>query len=82
MIDVNKIVTLETNEKFLIISDIKVNNEKYFFGVKIDGEKYENDFRVFTLNVKNSEKYFEQIMDPKLTRLIVEAYVINHMKDA
>ena len=78
MIDVNKIVTLETNEKFLIISDIKIKNERFLMGVRVNEGKYENDFRIFTENIKNNERYLEELVDQDLIRLIVDTYVIEN----
>lgn len=73
----DKIVTLENEEKFLIITEIKIKNEKFLVGVKVVDERYENDFRFFVENNKNGEKFLEEIKDESLIKLIVDKYILS-----
>lgn len=80
MLEKNKIITLDNDEHFLIFNDLKIKNEKFLMGVKINNNQYENDFRFFIETNKNNEKYLEEITNESLIKLIVDKFIIDNYK--
>lgn len=76
MIEENKIITLDNNDKYLIITKTTLNNNEFFVGIKIINEKYHNEFKIFTSKTKNSEIYVEEIQDNNLIKLIVDNFIL------
>lgn len=81
MKDMSKIVKLESGEKFLLFKIFKIQNEKFIAGVKIEDNKYINDFHIFIENNKNGEKYLEEITDPNIIKLIIDNFIINEFNN-
>ncbi len=73
MIKENKIITIESNEKFLIIKNINVSNNNYLVGVKLENDKYVNDFRLF----KEINDYnIEEIKDENIIKMVIDKYIL------
>lgn len=76
MILENKIVTLENNEQYLILSKEKIKDNSFLIGIKIEDEKYINDFKIFLEETKNDKVYLSIIEDEELIKVVVNAYLL------
>ena len=79
MINENKIVTLENNEKYLILNKEIIDKKEFIIGIKIENEKYTNEFKFFIESKKNEEVLLEEIQDEELIKVIVNSYILNNI---
>ena len=74
---INKIITLENDEEFLIIKKVTIKKDEFLIGVRLENNKYLNDFRFFIENNKNGEKFLEEIKDSSLIKLIIDKFLLD-----
>ena len=77
MILENKIVTLENNEQYLILSKEKIKDNVFLIGIRIENEKYINDFKIFLEEIKNDKVILNIIEDEELIKVVVNAYLLD-----
>ena len=75
----NKIVTLDNEEKYLILEKEKIDDKEFLIGIKIINDKYFNEFKFFMENKKNDETYLEEIKDENLIKVIVDSYILSNI---
>ena len=73
----NKIVTLDNEERYLIILEKKVDDKNFLIGIKLQGDKYLNEFKLFLEKKIENVLSFEEIEDEELLKVLVNSYVLN-----
>lgn len=76
---INKLITLENNEKYLIILKETIDKDEFLVGVKIVDEKYTNEFKIFLEKNDKEDKFLEEIKDEELLKVVVNNYLLNNI---
>lgn len=76
---INKMITLENNEKYLIILKETIDKDEFLVGVKIVDEKYTNEFKLFLEKNDKEDKILEEIKDEELLKVVVNNYLLNNI---
>ena len=79
MIKENKIITLENDEKYLIIAKENIDQNEFVIGIKIVEDKYVNEFKYFIETKKHDEIFLEEITDENIIKIIVDSYVLSNI---
>ena len=75
----NKIITLDNQQKYYIILDKSFDSEKFYIGVKLIENRWINDFKVFLEKKTNDGVFFELIEDEKFLKIIVNDYLLENI---
>ena len=76
---INKMITLENNEKYLIILKETIDKDEFLVGVKIVDKKYTNEFKLFLEKNDKEDKCLEEIKDEELLKVVVNNYLLNNI---
>ena len=77
---VDKIVELENNKSYVILDETKVDNDKYYFGLRLnDNDEPTNNYLFFSEYKDKSEVYLIPINDEDLKRLLLTTFTINFL---
>ena len=80
---VDKIVELEDNNKYVILDEKKLDNKKYYYGLKLDNEEEPTDQYLFFEEVKDSnDTYLLPVTDSHINELLLTAFTINYLDSA
>ena len=79
MIEENKIVTLDNNDRYLILGRETIDTTSFLIGIKIVENKYINDFKLFAETKKNEDVYLEEIQDQELIKTVVNSYILSNI---
>ena len=77
---IDKIITLDNNEKYFIIIEKKYENDLFYVGVRVFDDKWTNDFKLFLEKKNNNEVFLEVINDEKVLKVIVNSYLLESIK--
>lgn len=77
---VDKIIELEDNKKYIILDEKKLNNTKYYYGLRLD-EKEEptNVYLFFEETIDGDDVYLLPIEDDGLRGMLLTAFTINYL---
>ncbi len=69
---INKIITLKTGRKYIVLNQAVYKKINYFFvvGVTEDGEDVTEEFRIIEEVQKDGKKYIRDVKDEKMIRLL------------
>lgn len=76
---IEKIVTLENNEKYLMILNEIIDSKSFYLGIKIENEKYTNEFKLFLEKKKENQTFLEIIEDESLIKILVNSYILDNI---
>lgn len=76
---INKIITLDNQEKYYIFLDKNFDNDKFYVGVKLLDGNWTNDFRVFLEKKKDNDIFLDLIEDEKILKVIVNNYLLENI---
>lgn len=77
---VDKIITMDDNEKYFIILAKEYENDLFYVGVRVFDDKWTNDFKLFLEKKNNNEVFLEIIDDEKVLKIIVNSYLLESIK--
>lgn len=72
-----KVITLDNGEKYFLILEKKYENDLFYVGVRIENDKWTNEFKLFLEHKKDNDILLECIDDENVLRVIVNAYLLN-----
>lgn len=76
---INKIVTLDNDDKYLVFFETKYENNIFYVGVKIVDNKWNNDFKLFLEKKKDDDVYLELIDDSNFLKVLVNKYLLENV---
>lgn len=76
---IGKIVSLDNDEKYLMLLEENVENKKFLIGIKIVSAKYTNEFKLFLEKKKDDDILLEEIQDEELLKVLVNSYILDNL---
>ena len=77
---VDKIVELENNKNYAILDQTIIDNNKYYFGLRLnDKDEPTNNYLFFSEYKDNNDVYLTPITDNDLKGLLLTAFTINFL---
>lgn len=76
---IGKTITLDNEEKYLVILDNNVDNKHFLIGVKVVLDKYTNEFKLFLEKKKDDDILLEEIQDEELLKTLVNSYILDNL---
>ena len=76
-IDVNKIITLGNNEKYLIISHVENNNKDYYYIAELDqnGKDIKENYKIMESTITNEKTYLDEVEGETNLKSIIPLFV-------
>lgn len=77
---VDKIVELENNKNYAILDETIIDNNKYYFGLRLnDKDEPTNNYLFFSEYKDNNDVYLTPITDNDLKGLLLTTFTINFL---
>lgn len=76
---IGKTITLDNEDKYLVILENNVDNKYFLIGVKVVLDKYTNEFKLFLEKKKDEDILLEEIHDEELLRTLVNSYILDNL---
>ena len=78
--DINTIITLEDNLKYVLLDKITKNKKKYFFAIKLDEvDNPTTEYEIFELEKNNKDTYMNIVEDIELRDNIFLEFTNNYI---
>ena len=78
--DINTIITLEDNSKYVLLDKITKNKKKYFFAIKLDEEDNPTtDYEIFELEKNDKDTFMNILEDNELKENIFLEFTNNYI---
>lgn len=78
-IDVNKIITLGNDEKYLIISHVENNNKDYYYIAELDqnGKDIKENYKIMESTITDGKTYLDEVVGETNLKTIIPLFVKN-----
>lgn len=77
---VDKIVELENNKSYVILDDTKLDNIKYYFGLRLnENEEPTNNYLFFEESIEGDNTFLTPIEDENMKGLLLTAFTVNFL---
>lgn len=77
---VDKIVELENKKSYVILDETLLNNEKHYFGLRLnEKEEPTNNYLFFKEFKDNIDTYLIPIEDESMKKLLTTAFTVNFL---
>ena len=77
---VDKIVELENNRKYVLLDEKKLDDCKYYFGLRLDKkEEPTNNYLFFEETKYGNETYLAPVEDEQIKNVLLTAFTINYV---
>ena len=77
---VDKIVELENNKSYAIIDETIIDNNKYYFGLRLnDKDEPTNNYLFFTEDKDNNDVYLTPVNDENIKKMLLTAFTVNFL---
>lgn len=76
-IDVNKIITLGNNEKYLVISRVTNNNKNYYYIAELDesGKDIKDNYKIMEETKENDKIYLDEVVGETNLKIVLPLFV-------
>ncbi len=76
-IDINKIITLGNNEKYLVISHIINNNKDYYYIAEIDetGKDIKENYKIMEKKEENNKIFLNEVVGEVNLRTVLPLFI-------
>ena len=76
-IDVNKIITLGNNEKYLVISHVTNNNKNYYYIAELDesGKDIKDNYKIMEETKENDKIYLDEVVGETNLKIVLPLFV-------
>lgn len=72
---IDTVITLDSNENYLLLLNKKVENESYFLSVLVDSKNEPtNKYLILKEVIKDDETYIQKVSNPILMSRLIEEY--------
>ena len=76
----DKIVELENNKSYAIIDETIIDNNKYYFGLRLnDKDEPTNNYLFFTEDKDNNDVYLTPVNDENMKKMLLTAFTVNFL---
>lgn len=73
------IITLEDNEKFVLLDEVKLENGKYFLALKLtEDEQPTKKYEIFEEEIEDGESYMSIVEDANLKEALMVNFTLNY----
>ena len=80
---VDKIVELENNKNYLILDETVLDNNKYYFGLRLnDKDEPTNNYLFFSEDKEDKDIYLTPINNNDLKNMLLTAFTVNFLDKA
>lgn len=81
-IDVNKIITLGNNEKYLVISHIVNNSKDYYYIAELDetGKDIKDNYKIMKATKENDKIYLDEVIGETNLKVVLPLFVKDIVK--
>ena len=77
---VDKIVELENNKSYAIIDETIIDNNKYYFGLRLnDKDEPTNNYLFFSEDKDNNDIYLTPVNDENMKNMLLTAFTVNFL---
>ena len=75
-----QIITLDDNEKYLLLLDTIQEGHKFFYANKLTAdEKNTSDFEIFEETIEDGDTYMEIVEDDEVKEFLVKVFTVDLM---
>lgn len=81
-IDVNKIITLGNNEKYLVISHVVNNSKDYYYIAELDesGKDIKDNYKIMEATKENDKVYLDEVIGETNLKVVLPLFVKDIVK--
>ncbi len=80
---VDKIVELENNKNYAILDETTIDNNKYYFGLRLsDKDEPTNNYLFFTEDKDGKDIYLTPVNDDDMKTMLLTAFTVNFLDKA
>lgn len=78
-LDINKIITLGNNEKYLIISHVTNNNRDYYYIAELEenGKDIKENYKIMEATIENDEIFLDEVVGETNLKIVLPLFVKN-----
>ena len=77
---VDKIVELENDKNYAILDETIIDNNKYYFGLRLnDKDEPTNNYLFFSEDKVNKDIYLTPINDENIKNMLLTAFTVNFL---
>ena len=77
---VDKIVELENNKNYVILDETRLNNTKYYFGLRLkENEEPTNNYLFFEESKEGINTFLTPIEDEQMKGLLLTSFTVNFL---
>ena len=81
-LDINKIITLGNNEKYLVISHVTNNNRDYYYIAELDenGKDIKDNYKIMEASLDNEKVFLDEVVGETNLKTVLPLFVKNITK--
>lgn len=81
-LDINKIITLGNNEKYLIISHVTNNNRDYYYIAELEenGKDIKENYKIMEASLENDKIFLNEVVGETNLKTVLPLFVKNLAK--
>ena len=73
------IITLEDNEKYVLLDEVELENGKYFLALRLsENERPTKDYAIFEEEIEDGESYMTLVEDQNLKEALLVNFTLNY----
>jgi len=73
------IITLEDNEKFVLLDKVELENANYFLALKLnEDEQPTKEYEIFEEEIEDGDSYMTIVEDPTLKEALMVNFTLNY----
>ena len=77
--EVDTIITLEDNEKFVLLDKVELENANYFLALKLtEDEEPTKQYEIFEEEIEDGESYMSIVEDATLKETLMVNFTLNY----
>ena len=78
-IEINKVITLGNNEKYLVIAYVENNNKDYYYIAELDeyGKDIKDNYKIMVKNEKDGKVFLDEVVGEKNIKTVLPLFVKN-----
>ena len=78
-IEINKVITLGNNEKYLVIAYVENNNKDYYYIAELDeyGKDIKDNYKIMVKNEKDGKVFLDEVVGETNLKTVLPLFVKN-----
>lgn len=78
-LEINKVITLGNNEKYLIISHVNNNNKDYYYIAELDqnGKDIKENYKIMEATVDGDKTYLDEVVGETNLKTVLPLFIKN-----